>query len=31
MKTIAFIVLVLVTVVILYLIGKDFNENFKSE
>jgi hypothetical protein len=31
MKATAFIILVLVTVVIVYLIGKDFNENFKSK
>jgi hypothetical protein len=31
MKVTAFIILILVTVVILYLIGKDFNKNFKSE
>lgn len=31
MKKAAFIVLVLVTIVILYLIGKDFNSPFKSE
>ena len=31
MKATAFIILVLVTAVIVYLIGKDFNENFKSK
>ena len=31
MEATAFIILVLVTVVIVYLIGKDFNENFKSK